>query len=433
MRIALVSDVHGNWEALQSVLAHARHQRVDRFLGIGDWVGGAGSPNQVLQWLESGRVEAIAGNYDLAVLEVPARLQAWADGEPPSRWKLAAWTYDRLTEEGREQLGRMPTWLRVNAAGRRLLVVHIAPDSEEEGLEANTCASRFRKLARGVDADVVIVGHTHAPLSRKSGGVWFVNPGSVGRPRDGEPLADYAILTLGPRRVQVRHYRLPYSGQPAERAQSDGVTSEGDTQTSATEPPDTYTAHRAAALELARSCEFEEQHSRQVTRLALRLFDELQAVHGLGPTERFWLECAGLLHDIGLVEGPDGHHKASLRLILESPLLLFAGTERLIIANVARYHRAALPGEQHRHFARLKPTARRAVRFLAAMLRVADGLDYSHQSVVADLVCLPSRHAVLVRCTVSAEAEVERQRALKKSDLFVDAFKRQLTVECVGQ
>jgi exopolyphosphatase/pppGpp-phosphohydrolase len=201
-----------------------------------------------------------------------------------------------------------------------------------------------------------------------------------------------------------------------------------------------------AVLKLSQSCEYEAQHTHQVTRLALRLFDELRSVHGLGPRERLWLQYASLLHDIGLIEGTPGHHKASLRIILDSPLLPLDKSTRLLVGAVARYHRGALPRERHGHFARLKPGARRVVRILAAVLRVADGLDYTHQSLVDDLVCNVASERVLVRCTVHAGkrfdgsvpegeqdqsvAEAERARALEKGDLLEQVFKRKLVIEC---
>jgi len=193
-----------------------------------------------------------------------------------------------------------------------------------------------------------------------------------------------------------------------------------------------------SVLKLAQSCEYEVQHTHQVTRLALRLFDELRAVHGLGPQDRRWLQYAALLHDIGLIEGPKGHHKASLRIILDSPLLPFGETERLIIGSIARYHRAALPTKRHRHFARLKPATRRVVCLLAAVLRVADGLDYTHQSLVADLVCDVAPTKIVVRCTLrqlptergERLAEIERQRALDRGQLLELVLERKLVIEC---
>jgi exopolyphosphatase/pppGpp-phosphohydrolase len=184
-----------------------------------------------------------------------------------------------------------------------------------------------------------------------------------------------------------------------------------------------------AVLQLAASCDYEAGHSHQVTRLALRLFDELQALHGLGAEERFWLECGALLHDIGWSEGPRAHHKTSLRIILDAPQLPFDRRERLIIGSIARYHRKALPDEKHDHYAALEPAQRRVVAILAALLRVADGLDRSHQSLVQDLSCEVSSPQIVVRCAVRQPAEDERLEALDKGRLLEQIFDRRLVIE----
>lgn len=184
-----------------------------------------------------------------------------------------------------------------------------------------------------------------------------------------------------------------------------------------------------AVLQLAESCEYEAEHTRQVTRLALRLFDELRPLHGLGAEERFWLQCGALLHDIGWIEGQRGHHKTALRIILNTPLLPFDAQERLIIGSVARYHRKALPREKHDHFAALEPTEQRIVCVLAAILRVADGLDRTHQSTVEDLSCEIQPGQMIVKCAVRWPAEVERQVALDKGQLLEQVLNQQLVIE----
>jgi len=184
-----------------------------------------------------------------------------------------------------------------------------------------------------------------------------------------------------------------------------------------------------AVMRLAKSCKYEAGHTHQVTRLALQLFDELQSLHGLGAEERFWLQCGALLHDIGWIEGQQGHHKTALRIILTTPVLTFDTRERFIIGSIARYHRKALPDEKHDHFATLKPAERQVVRVLAGMLRVADGLDRTHQNLVKNLSCevLPKR--LVLRCAVRRPAEDERQEALDKGALLEQVFERKLVIE----
>jgi putative phosphoesterase len=428
MRVALIGDVHANLPALEAVLQHARRHHVDEVWGVGDWVGYGAFPDEVLQSLQRHRIKAIIGNYDLSVLKVEAKRAKWGQDGPPEDWQPAAWAYDHLAEKSREYLRSLPPEIRLEVQGRRILLTHISPSSPDEYIARDTPAERLRGWAQTVAADVVIAGHTHMSFARKVSGVWFINTGSVGRPKDGEPRACYAILTLGRKRVQVRHYRVGYP-QDAQTPAPTPIPAAA-SSTPAAVPEASEDERLQAVLQLARSCEYEEQHTHQVTRLALRLFDELKLVHGLGPRERYWLECGALLHDIGLIEGVQGHHKASLRIILDSPLLTFDKKERLMIGSIARYHRAALPQERHRHFAALKPGSRRIVRILAAILRVADGLDYTHQSLVQELSCVLSPKQIVIRCVVKGPAEEERQRALQKGDLLEEVFERKLVVEC---
>jgi exopolyphosphatase/pppGpp-phosphohydrolase len=182
-------------------------------------------------------------------------------------------------------------------------------------------------------------------------------------------------------------------------------------------------------LQLAESCSYEAEHAHQVTRLALRLFDELQTLHGFGEEERFWLQCGALLHDIGWIEGQRGHHKASLRIILDTPLLPFSPRQKLIIGSIARYHRKALPSERHEHYTALGPAERDTVRTLAAILRVADGLDRTHRSIVEDVSCEVTAQQIFVQCIVSAPAEPERLEALDKGRLLEQASSRQLVIQ----
>ena len=139
-------------------------------------------------------------------------------------------------------------------------------------------------------------------------------------------------------------------------------------------------------LKLAKTCNFESRHTKHVTKLALKIFDDLQELHKLGSREKFTLLCAGILHDIGVhTEGPKGHHKTALKIILESPILQFDDKTRLLIGSIARYHRGSLPDVKHDHLKALSSKERDVVSALSAILRVSDGLDYSHKNRIRDV------------------------------------------------
>ncbi len=187
--------------------------------------------------------------------------------------------------------------------------------------------------------------------------------------------------------------------------------------------------HLEPVFELAQRCCYEDAHAHQVTALALNLFEGLSSLHRLNDKRKHWLTCAALLHDIGWVDGGKGHHKASLRYIVESPLLPWENRQRLIVGSIARYHRKALPSEKHDHYTALKPGDQADVRLLAGLLRTADGLDRGHRSIVRGLRCTISQNAIVISCVTHSPADLERETALRKSDLLETVLKRTIEVQ----
>lgn len=163
-----------------------------------------------------------------------------------------------------------------------------------------------------------------------------------------------------------------------------------------------------ACIALGRRCNFEEEHCRQDALLAVEIFDQTVDLHGLGDEHRDLLYCAGLLHDIGYVEGYWGHHKTAYKLILQADLPGLDDREKQIVANVARYHRGSLPKMKHKGFAALDPEDREIVRMLGAMLRLADGLDRGHMDAVRglDVWLEGDRLVVMVDCPLGCGSEV---------------------------
>jgi len=181
-------------------------------------------------------------------------------------------------------------------------------------------------------------------------------------------------------------------------------------------------------LNLAKSCNFENRHTKHVTKLALKIFDDLQEMHRLGSQDKFKLLCAGILHDTGVqTAGPKDHHKTALKIILESPILQFDDKTRLFIGSIARYHRGALPDLKHDHFKALSPKERDVVSALSAILRVSDGLDYSHKNRIRDLRASYTKETIRFDCLAKkSHVSKEMSAAEKKGDLLRKTFKRDL-------
>lgn len=181
-----------------------------------------------------------------------------------------------------------------------------------------------------------------------------------------------------------------------------------------------------SVVALGQSCRFDFDHASRVSRLALRLFDQLQPLHGMGNTERIWLRAAALLHDIGKPQDPTNHHKAARDLILHSASLPFRPEERTIIALVARYHRGSLPEGDHAYFRDLDDESQLYVTKLASLLRVADGLDEGRSGSVDDIFCEVRPRCVFLRAL--SRDTVSLRKVLRKADLFGRTFGRDIVI-----
>jgi exopolyphosphatase/guanosine-5'-triphosphate,3'-diphosphate pyrophosphatase len=184
---------------------------------------------------------------------------------------------------------------------------------------------------------------------------------------------------------------------------------------------------RRSVLGLARRCNWERPHSEHVTALCLQLFDQLRPLHKMGMAERELVEFGAMLHDIGWHIAGKKHHHHSLYLILHGNLKGFDEQEVQIIGNIARYHRKAHPESRHEAYAALSPKGKQIVNVGAALLRVADGLDRSHNAVVSSVRCRIGRDEVKVILDGRGEAALEIWAAKRKRGLFEEVFKRSIS------
>jgi exopolyphosphatase/guanosine-5'-triphosphate,3'-diphosphate pyrophosphatase len=164
---------------------------------------------------------------------------------------------------------------------------------------------------------------------------------------------------------------------------------------------------RRSIVELGERCGYWSEHAQQVARLALSIFDQTRSVHGLAEREREWLEYGALLHDIGVHISYEKHHRHSYYLIKNGDLRGFDPVEIEIIALIARYHRQAKPKKSHDGYGDLTGPMRRTVRTLAAMVRLAEGLDRSHSQALAGIDLYPRGDDYLARLRAAGDAELE--------------------------
>jgi putative phosphoesterase len=435
MKLALLSDIHGNLPALEKVLDDISRQRITTIWFLGDWVGHGPFPNQVVQKLRVAGAQGIRGNYDRKVLEFEQKKKKLRNKMAAGKFAALKWTARELNKKSRAYLAALPAKLRIAAAGMRFLLVHGSPADDSEELTAATPLTRLLALAKQAGkTDAVLCGHSHQAFVQTAGNVKFINPGSAGRPFDGDNRVSYAVLDVAQGRVKVMFRRLAYevarvvkamqvAGLPDDQVRSFACgRSVDDLQQDSKDDK-----LSATAAHLGRMHRYEEKHAVQVTRLALQLFDALVGLHGLDADERHLLHTAGILHDIGIGQGADQHHKKSRDLIMAADLLLHEKHKKMV-ALIARYHRGALPDNRHRYYAELDKKEKKTVARLSAILRLADGLDRSHRDVVKNIVCRDGKEQVTLRLTVQGMALPERLYGRKKADLFEKVFGKKVVI-----
>lgn len=405
---------------------------------MGDLVGFGPSPNEVVDLIRRRGITGVLGNIDRDCLRLAA---ADKDASTLSlKQAMYAWTWRQLSPANRRHLQALPEQFRLDAAGKSVLLVHGSPDSLDEYIEEGISDERLGELARQARADVVVAGHSHKPFVARAGGTFFVNAGSVGRPDAGGGRSCYALLTAGPAGVRVKYYKPRYDIEATIAAVRQAGLSEAFArmirtgeklkQAQAALFPQTAPA-TAVPPEVHRFAGAfgDVAHSRHVTALALNLFDQLAPALDLNAHDRFLLECGSLVHDVGWRGGQAGHHKESMRMILAEGELGLSEADRLVVANIARYHRRALPTLAHAHFRWLDEPGRKRVRLLGGLLRLADALDCQHGQHVRQVALTLTGKRLLVACRSVGEAAPERLAAHHKSDLLAEALGRRIDLD----
>jgi len=183
-----------------------------------------------------------------------------------------------------------------------------------------------------------------------------------------------------------------------------------------------------AAREFGQAHDPDPEHAFQVCKNSLTLFDALKDLHGLGKEERFLLEAAALMHDTGYENRPMQHHKGSRDLILASNLEGFSSRELAMVACIARYHRKGPPQPSHKPYGDLEKADRETVRRLAAILRVADGLDRCHMQSFGSLKARQSHDRVSLHVRQRVHNPTDIETAIRKGDLFEEVFEVKLEI-----
>lgn len=219
MKILLISDIHGNFPALQAIADHFS-QPFDFILNGGDTTVYAPFPNQTIDWLRANKAVSILGNTDRHVITL---LQGKTFRKPGKAEKriMYGWTAAELSDRNAAWLQEQPESRVIDSKnlfsgnGKKLTIgmFHGSPDDPDEFLFADTPKNRFQELAASSPHTIITIGHSHSPFHKKIAGVHFINPGSVGRMFDGNPSAGCAVIEIGNDGLTVNLYRIEYSVQ----------------------------------------------------------------------------------------------------------------------------------------------------------------------------------------------------------------------------
>lgn len=217
MRLAVISDIHGNLPALEVVLADIDRQGVDDLLCLGDLVGYGAFPNEVIELIRNRGIPTIMGNYDDGVgfdrdncgcQYKDPRLETLGD-------QSLTWTQERVTDENKAYLRTLFPAIRRTIEGHECLFVHGSPRKLNEYVYEDRPVETLERIAASAQSDVLVFGHTHLPYQKQVSSVLFVNTGTVGKPKDGDTRAGYVLFEVTAQRVTPQFLRLAYDVEKA--------------------------------------------------------------------------------------------------------------------------------------------------------------------------------------------------------------------------
>ncbi|HET7559181.1 MAG TPA: metallophosphoesterase family protein [Limnochordia bacterium] len=219
MRIAVISDPHGNLPALEAVLADVARQGVERTVCLGDLAFKGPFPDECVSLIRERGIPCVYGNTDIFLLTAAGR----ADGAAAPGWTLTEderpyldWHVARLSSANLEYLASLELQFRLDVAGEPLLFVHATPQDCQSAIRPDDPPERLRARVAGAACRWLVMGHIHEPFLRRFDGKWLINTGAIGFSLDRDWRAAYAIIDPSSGRVEFR--RVEYDLESVVRA-----------------------------------------------------------------------------------------------------------------------------------------------------------------------------------------------------------------------
>lgn len=220
MKFAVFGDIHGNIEALKAAYDAAVIAGAEKIYHLGDLGGYSPFINEVVEFLEAHGIEGVQGNYDETVANDAAHCGCKAEDpvqEEMANWSFT-WTKEHASRKTKEYLGSLPAEISFSAEGKKIALFHATPRKNTLYWYEDRPEKFYHEMAGKVDADILVYGHTHKAYRKDIIGKIFINAGSVGKPKDGDPRACFTLIDTRADSVNVEFLRVSYDLNKATEA-----------------------------------------------------------------------------------------------------------------------------------------------------------------------------------------------------------------------
>jgi len=220
MRLAILGDIHGNLPALQVAYDMAIEAKAEKVYHLGDLGGYAPFVNEVVDFLIEHRIEGVQGNYDEAVAFDKKHCGCKYEDEFQAQMSHLSfeWTKEHVTEKSKNYMKNLPFQISFEVGGKKVKIFHATPTKNNLYWYENRPEQFFLLMAEKAEADIMIYGHTHIPYFKKLNDKYFINAGSVGKPKDKDPRTCTCLVEITDSDVRVTFLRKDYDIQTVVKA-----------------------------------------------------------------------------------------------------------------------------------------------------------------------------------------------------------------------
>ncbi|MEW6116007.1 MAG: metallophosphoesterase family protein [Nitrospirota bacterium] len=212
MKIGILGDIHGNLEALKAAYQEAVSRGAEQIYHLGDLGGYAPFVNEVIDFLIEHKISGVQGNYDETVGNDTEH--CGCKYEDPIQAEMSSlgfeWTKKHASPKSKEYMRTLPFEISLTVDGKKVIIFHATPKKNNLYWYEERPEKFFEEMAEKVDADILIYGHTHKPYRKDIGGKVFINAGSVGKPKDGDPRTCITLVEITQDGVKNEFVRIPY-------------------------------------------------------------------------------------------------------------------------------------------------------------------------------------------------------------------------------